>query len=550
MKEIIAHTASTREIFTKKYIIPNFQRPYSWDPEQCEKLWVDITDFCSDEDRKDENYFLGNIVTHPTSAEEPDVLEVIDGQQRLTTLLLLIKVIHAKTKVWFDVSALEECLQIRDPNTGQLTPHVRVESRVMIEDKENLHTIILEGLNKTPKSKFTENYKILNILLEEWCSSIDDGKLSTMLQELIHVLLNDVVFISIQCDSQNDALSIFETINNRGLPLSDADIFKAKLYHATPEDKQQAFNDDWNALKDHDWLFRVLMHVLRAKSGDTSNELNIRSFFSAPENHLDASERIMNSLKIINKIGQEDWSGSDETACLWHIMDTYPNDYWKYPLYVFLHKYGSIDQQTDDFLMAGKVMAQFRELLEATVKYFFIKGIIYNRVYSVKNTVYRVCAKIESGEDYISEYSSDITQKDRDNIYTKIHKNQAPRYLVGLVLLSAYLNPLQNKAHFKEFMSTKYHIEHILPKKWNNYDGWNENTWKVHLNTLGNCIPLQSSLNIAAKNEFFDKKKTKYQESTIQDALDLVQIAEWTPTAMREKQADKEKRLMTFLKSL
>lgn len=557
MKSITANPQNIRQIFTKKYIIPNFQRPYSWDLEQCEKLWTDILDFYEMRESKDDKYFLGNIVVTFTSEEKLDTLEVIDGQQRLTSLLLLIKAIHVRSKNWFDASVLESCLRIKDPITDKLTQHLRIDSRVIEEDKENLHALILHGVDKTPKCKFVDNYQFFEMAIDDWCksSSTDDLSLTVALKDFILVLLDDILLLPIHCDSQSDALTIFETINNRGLSLSDADIFKARLYHHCAPIDQAAFINDWNVLKDHDWLFRVLMHIKRAESGNVTQEAGLRTFFMAKDSPLSTPNKTMNSLYLIDSIEQGEWFSSDEIACLWYIMDTYPNKYWKFPLYVFLHKHGSIDPKTNEFVLSGKMTMQFKELLEATVKYFFTKGILYNRLPPMRLATYRVCAKVEADEDYIQEYRSELfaAEADKVEIRLKLEKgNQSipPRYFRGLVLLSAYLNPLQNKTDFRAFACSKFHIEHILPKKWNNYDGWTNTTWTDSIDTIGNCIPLERSLNIKAQNEFFNWKKEEYRKSTIQDARNLLNIEKWTPEEHREVNVEKVSRVLNFLRTL
>ena len=99
---------------------------------------------------------------------------------------------------------------------------------------------------------------------------------------------------------------------------------------------------------------------------------------------------------------------------------------------------------------------------------------------------------------------------------------------------------------FDDFLIETHHIEHILPKKWNNYDGWNEETWSNDLNSLGNLIPLEYRLNINAKNEFFNRKKDYYRDSKVQDALDLLSLNDWNPSILHQIQDEKEKRLESF----
>ncbi|MEI0567105.1 DUF262 domain-containing protein [Brachyspira pulli] len=74
----------------KKFIIPDYQRPYSWDFEKCEILWNDLVDFYENKIDDNDEYFLGTIVTCKTA----EGLEIIDGQQRITSLTLLLRVLY------------------------------------------------------------------------------------------------------------------------------------------------------------------------------------------------------------------------------------------------------------------------------------------------------------------------------------------------------------------------------------------------------------------------------------------------------------------------
>ena len=188
---------------------------------------------------------------------------------------------------------------------------------------------------------------------------------------------------------------------------------------------------------------------------------------------------------------------------------------------------------------------EFLQLLEFTVKYFFVKGVVYNSVNYVKDAVFKTCVAIEAEKDYLEEYSK-VSKEDIISFNQRIKNKQYGRYLRGLVLLAAYLNPKQNMDDFDDFLIETHHIEHILPKKWNNYDGWNEETWSNDLNSLGNLIPLEYRLNINAKNEFFNRKKDYYRDSTVQDALDLLSLNDWNPSILHQIQDEKEKRLESF----
>jgi len=397
MQAISATPETIKTVFSKKYIIPDFQRPYSWERDECVKLWDDIINFY--EERKgnkgqNDQYFLGSIVLSPEidKSAEPwetsEAWEVIDGQQRLTTLLLLIKALHRHAGTYVE---LEECYRIKNAKTGDWTDKLRVVSNAMDDDRTLLEDILSHGEKDTQKKKpkILDNYTILGEEISKWWGNKKGN--TEVLENLISVLLHKTVLLPICCDSEDDVLTLFEVINNRGKPLSDADIFKATLYRNTEESRQREFKEEWNALEEHDSLFRKLMHITRAKAGDTTKEIGLRSFFRK-EHRLSKCDEVMNSLKTIHKI--KDWRDDGEIDCLWGIMEKHPNKFWEYPLYVFLHKYGRIDSTSNDFVLPKKKVGQFKKLLETTVRYFFIKGVVYRSINAVKDTVFKVCSRV------------------------------------------------------------------------------------------------------------------------------------------------------------
>ena len=535
MKAIHADPKELRKIFAEKYVIPDFQRPYSWEKEQCDKLWEDFIDFYQSQTSKDDKYFLGNIVIHPSNGS----YAVIDGQQRLTTLLLLINAFHSKAGT---AVVLEECLRIKDPLTSQLTNELRLESLVIDNDKKDLYDIIFNnGKNTDDGRNIKKNYIDFCGKIDGWWK--DNGYQAGELNKLILCLLDQVVILPIHCGSEDDALTIFETINNRGMSLTDSDIFKAKLHHAAGDEKD-ILVEKWNKIDNHEWLFRVLMHIIRAKENDTSKEIGLRSYFTDSKKFRLADWKyIMNCLTEIYDI-EHNWGPTSQINILWFILYTYPNYYWNFPLFVFLHKYGKLIDET--FELPEEYIPKFQELIECTVKYFFIKGVVYNSVNYVRDTVFKVCAAIELEQDYISEYTKTISPLDIEDFNRKLINKQYGRYLRGLVLLAAYLNPGQNVQDFEDFIVSTHHIEHILPQKWNNYDYWDEKTWADDINTLGNLIPLEYKLNIKDKNEFFNRKKEYYEQSKVQDAIELAKLDDWNPMVLQEMQDIKNKRLKKF----
>jgi len=310
MKAIQATPKEVRKIFSDSYVIPDFQRPYSWEREQCETLWDDIVSFHASTPASEERYFLGNIVVNPADGGK---WSVVDGQQRLTTLLLLIKAFFMSAGTY---PALEKCLRVLDKRTDVLTNELRVKSEVLADDATNLHRIIFDTISGDDNSKLAVNFRYFAERIDEWRRATSNS--SDALLNLIDTFLDKIVLLPIECGSDDDALIIFQTINNRGMSLTDADIFKAKLYHSVLESERREFIEDWKQLgksENAERLFRVLMHIIRAKNGIIDKEIGLRTFFTANKSKYLADWRgIMASLNKINAMNDTWIKMPDKTS--------------------------------------------------------------------------------------------------------------------------------------------------------------------------------------------------------------------------------------------
>lgn len=537
MKTITAKPEDIRTIFSREYQIPMFQREYSWEQEQCETLWDDLIDFHNEKDKKDK-YFLGNIVVHPI--DESEKFSVIDGQQRLTTLLLLIRALFDNAGT---VKALEECLKIKDKLSSELTDNIRLNSDVIEGDKKNLEKIILEGRCDDENSRLNINYDMFKKKISDW----KQGKTSDELNKLILTFLDNVVLLPILCETEDDALNIFETINNRGLSLSDADIFKSKLYAGIESSKRSEFIDEWNDLNDQEDLFRILMYICRAQENDISKEKGLRSYFSSKTGRLQNTGDVMASLKKINAI--IDTKTGIYNDSLWNILENYPNQYWRYPLYVFLHKY-LIWKEDCELYLPEEHYEEYKKLVMLTTAYYFVKGVVYNSVNTVKDTTFKVCAKIENNDNYLSEYIDNMGN-DLKIFYDKLESADLGRCKRGIILLSGFLNKSQSVEDFYDLiLNSSIEIEHILPRKWSDNNDWDEQEAKEVMETLGNLAPFEKKLNISASNEFFKKKKKAYKESKFADIQDLLKLDKWDYDEVKIREKNIISRIKSFIKEV
>lgn len=550
MKAIQANPKTIYSIFQDAYIIPEFQRPYSWDEEECIQLFNDITGFYLEHKGSEENYYLGNIVLYPEKNNNKWV--VIDGQQRLTTMMLFINALFDKART---ATVLEECLKIKDPITAITTNELKIASRVIENDKEELEDIILRN-NKEGKSKVKKNYARLSLSLEDW---IDSNKLSAEdLNKFVYMVLYHIMLLPIECDSIDDALIIFNTLNNRGLPLSDADIFKAQLFKKVSADEKskKMLIQRWNNLNDQEGdmesLFRILMHIKRAEKGDTTREIGLRKYFESEDKGLSVFsdwDKAMTSLEKIDFFYNYPFPALIKN--LLRILNYVPNDYCLFPIYTFWYKNAELQEGVDnelskEWILSEKKLQQLERLIKDTLKYYYSNAVAYNSVNAVKDITYKVCAAIASDQPYDAYYRKD-EDKTLAIFENKIKLYEYGRCRQGLVFILAVLNSKQDQDILSNL--SKWEVEHILPQKgYNNYNGWTEEEYDNYLNTLGNYVLLDKKRNIQASNEFFNKKKTYYRASEIQEAIEVSKLSDWTYAKWKDRNKQKEEELLNFFK--
>lgn len=555
MKALRAEPLSINNVFSgRDFVIPEFQRPYSWGTEQSEQLWIDVSSFIDEilaEDRDDkEQYFLGSIVVYPNE-ENKNVWMIVDGQQRLTTISMLIKLFYENNGTYV---VFKKMLYKTDPVTTEIIQEPRLESKVLAGGDQNDYEDFQKVLNSTvdglPKgSPYKQNYEVLAEKLNEWWSEKDIESR----KKALDIFQKNVVLLPIECDTLDDALTLFQIINDRGMSLSDADIFKSRLYGMHQEKERESFIKRWSDLDEHVSLFRVHMHVIRAKKDDTKKEIGLRPYIQKYLNDLpnpqqDCKSMVSNlenhhSIRTQGAIQQETSAYWDEKI-YWGILRQYPNDYWEYPLYVFLNKYGN--RGNGGFVLEDDEHDAYIDLLRNTVRYFYIKGVVYNTVNRVKDTTFKVCSAIEHENNYTDIYLENI-KEDSGSFFNKLRDGNFGRYQKGIVWLCSYLNPDQNSKDYATVMES-CHIEHILPKSWAHYDGWSDGAHAKKVEKIGNKIPLEWKLNIRAANEFFQRKKEYYKDSKIQDALDLSGDfpSRWYPDDVEERQEVVIDRLTKF----
>jgi uncharacterized protein with ParB-like and HNH nuclease domain len=488
------------------FLIPDYQRPYAWDESQCQTLWDDIFTFAFPDNNyqkfeKNEEYFLGSIVTFEN---ENNKKEVIDGQQRLTTLMLLLRAFYAKFNNMQDDNSkstrdrIAQCLWKTDEFGKADLNVLKIDSEVATDnDKDEFLVILKTGLvNKEQKSNYAKNYTFfqqkIDIFLSEYPSYF---------AYLPARILGNCILLPIEAESQDTALRIFTTLNNRGLPLSDADIFKAQFYKlCNTKPEKDDFIEKWKELEEKsgkifrplngipmDELFTRYMYFIRSKQGIKSSTTEaLRKFYEKDKYSILKQDETLPNLKILVDF----WNDVYTQNAVLHYA---PNGMWTYFLSVyFLHNKDENHQLAE---------LQLDEFLTKIIAFVWAYSFANPGVNALRTPVYAEMINIVTNKNINFEEH----KFEENNLKTTINnfefKNGRP-ITRSMLTWWAFINENQTTPA----LSTNFDIEHIFARKRQENDKTLSNT--KNLEALGNKVLLEDKINIRASDyRFVDKVK-------------------------------------------
>lgn len=537
----------------KPFIIPEYQRPYAWTQDEVDTLFYDLWDFAASSggSERDGTYFLGSIVSFTNDNGEQ---EIIDGQQRITSLFLLLRAIYTKLqiepsnkKARYFLREIESAIWRTHKLTGEVDySNILLVSKVVNNDGNAILQNILETGLANPKA--TDNYS-LNYIRFQYLLDGAAKESPLSIYDFFYAILQQAIILPISADNQDTALTIFSTLNDRGLPLSDADIFKATIYNKLTKEEKEVFIEQWKELDERaqysgesvQKLFYYHMFCIRAEEKDSNSTLSgIRKYYSENKwsrllvpSLMEKLQNLLNLWVVINKrdtIEDEEWSKNKQVLQILDILSSYPNEFWKYPVicYYMSHK------NNPDF--SQRFLVFLRKLAAELVSRYLLTP----TVNAVKADILKLNVNIINSPSPIFEF------KETDDVELKT-KIKAPHRSVVRMLLKmlAY-------EHQEELLPISWEIEHILPQRWQNsyFADYNEKEIKERIEHIGNKLPFEKKLNIIAGNGYFEKKKLSYEKSniTITKSMALSPISEWGLENISENDVHQANIIMKILK--
>ena len=578
---------------SKRFIIPEYQRAYDWNVnEQVDRLWQDLESFV-EESNEESTYFLGSVIMLGSTGDENSTL--IDGQQRTTTFMLLLKALYLRIKAVADPAAGEQderklYRQLQDrqreilsalfviseddaydvvdgaTSLGELETKY-VNNSINEPYKTEVNTI-LRGENaeiirhdvqdikyKRGDNRKKKYFRTFNYFVEKF-DQLDTLKLNNFAKRILY----QSQIITIVSYDMEEAIEIFNSLNSTGLPLSDADIFSAKMYGKTADgEERQKFMDTWQELvrtSNVDDLLLQYMYINRARLNQKSTTLpGLRRYFIDMEpRYLDNPQEFVSDLKTI----AYNWSWDSMTIdqrYLVTLLGKFNSNFRLYlATYMFLKPKEDGAISVANYMRTLLKMFVLLEIVEVGYSSSNFKVFLYNQNMALGQGVMT--------SDIIKNYEKHIAEHfDRESIMTQLQNKSVN---ISLVTLNEYLFAQENSVEpvFLTFDKAP-DVEHVVPASGNNLldirvqSGFeSEEQAEEYKDLLGNKILLESGINRSLGNPALHEKrigrsgeKDGYQNSQYPIAKYLGSLDKdvWTKKDIEQATTESAERIVDFI---
>ena len=456
----------------------------------------------------------------------------------ITSLLLLLRAIYTKLEKTKPktpeaenfMAQIEPCIWRKDKLSGKVDyTRILITSKATDDEfNERLNLILMEGeADEDWHDNYSVNYRIFQQLYDDL-----NAKNALLVYNFVHSVLNCAIVLPIQADTQDTALTIFNTLNDRGLPLSDADIFKAKIYETKQGADRDAFVKAWKEIESKaldvdesmQHLFYIYMFYRRALDGDVKTTTpGARKYFERDKYAKLREEGVLDHIreilvlqtvaKTLKSNDDEPWSANVDILRMFDMFAAYPNEWWQYPVVTFYMTHKDKDGFEGAFLKFLRKL--YGELLRVYIG--------YPTVNSVKGGVLKLdVASTQSMHPDFDFRAFDMEGQQFSDGVVKPYNKHTRRMVLAAV---AYDEDGQ-----EGLLPGKWEIEHIFPQHWQaNYDlgGYTPEKLSEVIEEIGNLMPLEKPLNIGASDGYYKKKKEKYAESDIAVAKKMAERDSW-----------------------
>jgi len=562
---------------TNQYQIPFFQRSYVWKKDNWEELWDNIIEEKQALSVGEESeHFIGTIIIKQKLSETLGInpFDLIDGQQRLTTICVLLKAIQDSLQNDANKNFISSLLIFVDANGKQ---HIRLAHSKI--DTKYFAEIILnqDGNNTLTFDDYKEDTveKLNNI---QKCYAYFKSKTKSLahpeLMDLTNIVLQKLPVIHMALAKEDDVQQIFDTINSLGIKLTTGELLKNYLFAS--KKVEPFYKDYWENVfeEDEDDVKFWNDNKTAGRIPRTVIELFLHSFLTIKTEKLTKLESLFKEYKAYLKDATEEIK-----IAFAEELKEYAEVYRNFPSDINLMEFSYAEYEKRFFYLIDKldintvmplVLYIYRNITNATERQSIIETL---ESYLVRRTACRLTTKNYNnlfvsimGEMKKKKVTTQtafkqilLGYKDDSNVMpTDIQFSTAfssshliNKYAEGILFcITLYLNShkyMDNNMLNNDNLS----LEHIMPKKWRNH--WNnpqvadEATRDHKLLTLGNLTVVKGQLNSSMRDAAWDKKQKALQQfSTFKITTDYTNAATWDETNITNRATD----LLTYAKAV
>ncbi|NLJ76875.1 MAG: DUF262 domain-containing protein [Peptococcaceae bacterium] len=544
MSEINGEKVSLKKLLSDDFFfcIPDYQRPYSWQKSHCEQLFEDI-----DESNRQNEYFLGTIILQEIGKiGTGKKYDVIDGQQRITTLQILLACLRDAV----NDKSYKEATQKKIYQKENLADGIPEQARLEVKEKECFKQFIQEENGTTiidgfePANDIQQNIRQAIVIFQDQLREKNQDEIKALIE---HVSQR-CIFIYVSTKDFDDAYRLFTIINDRGLQLRRIDILKANNLQPSiikKESQRAKYASLWEAMENDlgSEDFENLLYFIRTieikekAKEDLLKEYNKLIFGKQILNkgigfikHVEMYKKIFQKVVLDGDVLDADnrlRMNSIQYKNLVSIMSSQLANEWIPPLLFYYSKFGK------DYLL--------ELLLKLEAKYVADWVIGLTPTKRILNMT-SILKQIEKSNDVAALFSSDVFKYDKKRLKDELNQDLYNKPYAKYILLKLeYLTTEHNV--LRRYGSVS--VEHVLPQNPKEGSNWDMDfTPKEKIkwtNKLANLVLLSKRKNSSASNRDFIEKKEKYLKGRITDlarSQEVLSYATWTPAILKSRQDD------------
>lgn len=527
----------------KIYSVPIFQRSYSWDKQELAAFYDDLIHLYENPD-SNQDYFIGSMVFTPH--EDKSKIYILDGQQRFATFLIFLAALR---DVLHDTNIIARKEWITEFNsiifkTNTVTLEKNPKLELNRDDRLFFEEAVVRGVFQNPKYKSHKLIKSAYKFFKNQISTGIDKAKDKYVRGILAALLDSFVMIKIDVDSDINAHIIFETLNDRGLDLSVADLVKNYLFSLASSSGHdlEVLIQIWKEIVDqvgdhnvttflrHYWISSFAM----VRKDDLYKE--IKSKIEA-NNVIKTMQELAKEATVYSNLinpTHEFWADNDIESALEDLRILRAQQVYT----LLLAFYKNFHRKPNEFKKLLQLITNFTfrynticSLNPNDLEFLYSKLSIRVRKTNIKTSkiIDQLLASCPTRETFIGSFLKFETKNSK---------------LARYILANINDNLLEKEGKYEQQTKrgTKVNIEHVIPKKpdqeWSNFFRGQNIDPETLTHKIGNMTILLDEYNRKIANKFFDKKQVMYKNSSLPINKYLKSCKEFSETQVKKRQKD------------